>query len=369
MNINSILKKEGITVVKELTYAQISTIAKSISSKLCLAFPEHKFNKSSLFNLFCKIDMYIAKMPADSSGAKYLYKNNSIYFNADLKINEMINVAVHECIHFLQRQNNTSKLGLYDFKTGLALNEAAVQLMASEANFNIGSSEKYFNISLADTISPNYYPLECSIVSQMAYFTGTYPLYDSTLNGNSIFANTFIEKCDSKTYSLILDNLDTLLALENELNYFILELQYAKRIKTIRLLNNLIDSRKNNITVLFFKTQNLIIKKCFSKEFNNIRDKDGLKEFKNRIYNFKNLIGTSDNYTFFNNFYCDMMNALEQKENVLEKYTAINLFEELSSSLSLVDTSKSAFEFIKIFTTKFKKVFEMNKQKNDINEF
>ena len=49
-------------------------------------------------------------------------------------------MAMHECIHFIQEfrdtNNNLVKLGLYNpsSNTGLAINEAAVQLMASEAN-------------------------------------------------------------------------------------------------------------------------------------------------------------------------------------------------------------------------------------------
>ena len=54
--------------------------------------------------------MYIAKMPEDSSGAKYFYKNNSIYFNEIFDIEEMSRLAVHECIHFIQNEYNSGKM-------------------------------------------------------------------------------------------------------------------------------------------------------------------------------------------------------------------------------------------------------------------
>ena len=140
MGTNSRLKKEGIEIVEQLDTLKVNTIAINIASKLCLAFPEHNLSKSDLFTSISRLNMFIAKMPSDSSGAKYFYKNNSIYFNQETDLDEMAKLAMHECIHFIQElkdsNNNLIKMGLYNcsFNTGLGINEAAVQLMASEAN-------------------------------------------------------------------------------------------------------------------------------------------------------------------------------------------------------------------------------------------
>ena len=245
MSANSRLKKEGIEIVEQLDTLKVNTISISIASKLCLAFPEHNLNKSELFTSLSRINMYVAKMPEDSSGAKYFYKNNSIYFNKEYDLDEMAKLAMHECIHYIQElrdeNNNLVKMGLYNctFNSGLGINEAAVQLMASEANMCPSTSETYYNVSL-NTISPNYYPLECALVNQMAYFTGTYPLFHSTLNSNDVFKNTFILKSNKRAYNAIVKNLDLLLACENDLNYFANELQYASKVNEIKLLNKLI---------------------------------------------------------------------------------------------------------------------------------
>ena len=197
MGTYSKLKKEGIEVVEQLNAMKVNTIAINVSSKLCLAFPEHNLNKSDLFESLSRLDMFVAKMPPDSSGAKYFYQDNSIYFNESLDIDEMATLAVHECIHCIQElrdsNNKLIKMGLYNpsYNSGLSINEAAVQLMASEANMNDSINETYYGISL-NTISANYYPLECALLNQIAYFTGTYPLYHSTLNSNDVFKNTFI---------------------------------------------------------------------------------------------------------------------------------------------------------------------------------
>lgn len=45
---------------------------------------------------------------------------------------------------------------------------------------------KYYELELI-TPSPNYYPLETAIIRQMCFFTGTYPLFFSTLLRNRSF--------------------------------------------------------------------------------------------------------------------------------------------------------------------------------------
>lgn len=373
MNIRSELKKEGIEIIKELDTLKVNTIAINVASKLCLAFPEHNLNKSELFESLSRLNMYVAKMPSDSSGAKYFYKDSSIYFRETSDIDEMSNLAMHECIHFIQElrdpNNNLIKMGLYDpsLDTGLGINEAAVQLMASEANMMENINETYFNISI-NTISPNYYPLQCTLLNEIAYFTGTYPLYHSTINSNDVFKNTFILKSDKKTYSIITKNFDKLISLENELNYYANELQYTEKVRSIKLLNLLINKVKEEITSVFFKTQNLIIEKFFKSEFNSIRNINDIKEFNKKIYNFKDIMGSSNNYTFYNEFYRQMMSVVEEKRAYVEEYGEINLFEDVNNGLMIVDDVNNSFAFIRTFISKIKKLFKLNTSSESINE-
>lgn len=372
MSTYSKLKKEGIEIIEKLDTLKVNTIAINVASKLCLAFPEHNLNKSELFESLARLTMYVAKMPKDSSGAKYFYKDNSIYFNETTNIDEMSTLAVHECIHCIQEvrdNNNVSRMGLYtpSSNSGLAINEAAVQLMASEANTMKPVNETYYGISI-NTISPNYYPLECALLNQITYFTGTYPLYHSTLNSNDIFKNTLIIKTNNKTYSHISKNFDKLLLLENNLNYYSNELQYTDKIGEIKLLNKLINETKEDIKSVFFKTQNLIMNNCFKSDFNNIRNLDDIKDFNNKLYNYKNIIGSSDDYTFYNEFYRNMMSMIEEKKSYIEEYGEINLFEDINNSLVLVDNTKNIFSFINTFIIKIKKLFKLNTSSEDIND-
>lgn len=362
MSVDSLLKKEGIEIIKKLNQKEINVIAKDIAIKLCLAFPEHNLNRNKLFDEFSTVNMYTAKMPKDYSGAKYISEDNSIYFNSDLDFADIPSVAMHECIHFIQNVNSPEKMGLCDFSSGLAINEAAVQLMASEANMEQLSEVKYFDIAI-NTISPNYYPLECALLNQITYFTGTYPLYHSILFGNNLFKNTFITKFNKKSYNYLIRNLDKLLSFESELNTLALELVYADSPRKIKSLNKFIEIQKKEISNLFYKIQNYIIKTCFTCEFNSIRNNTDLYEFKQMLYNYKNIIGSNDSYTFYNDFYCKTMEALEIKKAQVQKFGEINLFAEECKSLTIVGSTKSTFNFFHTFISKLKKLFILNKEK------
>lgn len=231
--------------------------------------------------------------------------------------------------------------------------------MASEANMANVVEEKYFDILLR-TNSPDYYPLECALVNELVYFTGTYPLYHSVLYNSDVFKNTFSAKFSKKMYERISRQLDKLLHLENDLYCYIKELEYTEKINDIKQLNSIIAEQKSSITKLFFSIQNYIIRNCFTYEFNSIRDAEDLYNFKNKLYNFKNVMGTSNNYTFYNNFYCDLMNAIEKKQAEVEKFGEISLFKTECTSLAIIDNTKSAFSFIHTFVRKIKKLFKLN---------
>ena len=363
MNINSVLKKEGIKVLEQLSTFQVNSIASSISNKLCNTFPEHNLDKQLIFANLARLNMFIAEIPENDSKAKYFSLNNSIYFSSSVPFEEIGNIAVHECIHYLQeikdKYGNLIRLGLSSYEKGvkdLNLNEAAVQLMASETNNNKPDTVTYYNITLS-TISPSYYPLQCCIVNQMAYFTGTYPLYNSTLFSNDIFKNTFIAKTSKKTYNTISENLDKIANLEYLLYLLTVDMQNAKNnVKTINSINKLMSVKKKAITKIFIVTQNLILEKCFNTEFNNIRNKKELHQFQERLYNYKNLLGITPDYEFFNTFYYNMMIKLEKKEEYIENNGDILIGESKEISLMLYEEKTGILYFIKKFFKKLRKL-------------
>ena len=98
-----------------------------------------------------------------------------------------------------------------------------------------------------------------------------------------------------------------------------------------------IDELKSEITLTFMRTQNLIISNYFDKSFENIVDLEGVEYYRRKLYNFKPLIGSTEGYNFFNNYYINKMEELEHKYNLIENAD----FEE--KSLTLVTKRENKF--------------------------
>ena len=374
MNIDSIIKKEGINVIEQLSTLQVNLVAKNIANKLCKAFPEHGFDPQLLFTNIARMNMYIAEMPNGLVRAKYVAENSSIYFNSDVSLDIIDDLVIHECLHFLQEIKDDSgklvKLGLANFSGrvyGIALNEAAVQLMAAEANENENDTVTYFNIELP-TNTPSYYTLECTLLAQMAFFTGTYPLYESTLTGSSLFENTFIAKSSKHTFNTITNNLDKLVALEDLVGALSNDLQYATddNPKKISQINKAIADKKQAIFNLFFKTQNMIMMSCFNYEFKYVRNIEELYAFKERLINYQNFIGKNINYKFYDDFYDYTMVKFEEKRAYFEKHDYVIPFGKVNeTAIALFETKPNLFELIKIFLNKFRKLNGIRQEKID----
>ena len=188
MNIENELKKDGITVIKELDALSVTLIAKFVAEKFVSFFPFSRFHYHDLFVRISRLNMYIADIPEGMAKASYFYKNSSIYFKDGLSIDEMKSLCVHEFLHNFQeikdQKGNLYRLGLCDY-TGVkvhctALNEAAVQLISSKILKSEEETVKYYGIEFSTT-TPSYYPLLCNLINQMAYVVGDVVLYDSTL--------------------------------------------------------------------------------------------------------------------------------------------------------------------------------------------
>ena len=326
MNINSELKKEGIEVVSKLSTLDVNSIARSVANKLVETFPNYNLDSGTLFMKLSRLDMYKAKMPEGMSEANYFYKNTSIYFNDHISDSDLEEFAIHECIHYLQeikdKRNIPIRMGLCNFSEfklyGLGLNEAAVQLMASKVIGIEKEDVKYFGISFTAD-SPSYYPLECNLVKQMAYIVGEDVLFESTINSNDNFKNKYIELTSDKAFYAIQNALDTILKNEEEIIKINNLIQsFDDRNQKVDNLLKKIDEIKDDITITFMRTQNLIISSYFDKAFNQIVTLEELENYRRKLQKYSTIIGVADGYTFFHNYYVEKMAQLEHKYNVIE---------------------------------------------------
>ena len=326
MSVESDLRKDGIRVVDILDTMSVNRIAHNIATKLCDTFPELCFNESDLFAKLSRLSMYRAIMPEGMAEANYFYKNTSIYFNEKIAFDDLEEFAIHECVHYIQevkdKKNNLLRMGLCNFDNfkivGMGLNEAAVQYITSKVIGIEKDYVKYFGISFR-TISPSYYPLECNLIEQMAYITGETVLFDSTFTSNDKFKNYFIQLTSNKTFTEIESCCDQILELEEE----ILRLNnkfnsYDERCNKVDKIVAKQDTLKKKITDTYLKAQDSLIKGYFDKTFKNISNLEELDNYRKKLDHYGNLIGRTDDYTFFDDYYTEKMSQLEHKSNVLE---------------------------------------------------
>lgn len=328
MSIESDLKKDGITVIEPLDTTTVNVIAKNVSKKIVAAFSNLGFDFDTLYERFSKLPMYIADMPEGMSEASYFYKNSAIYFRDGMGLADLEKFAVHELIHNFQEQKNEkgdlTRLGLCTFKgskpTGMALNEAAVQLLASNILENTFETATYYDITFS-TVSPNCYPLLCNLIYQMAYVTGEEVLFESTFNSNDHFKNKFTALCGENVYNQISNYFDKILETEEKIIKISNKIQ-KNELSTAKVdsLYRKSDELKKQLKSVYFSTQELIINSYFTNSLKTLITSDDVDRFRKKLYSFQDIIGTTTNYFFFNNYYIQIMEKLDSRYDSLSDY-------------------------------------------------
>ena len=328
MSIESDLKKDGITVIEPLDTTTVNVIAKNVSKKIVAAFSNLGFDFDTLYERFSKLPMYIADMPEGMSEASYFYKNSAIYFRDGMGLADLEKFAVHELIHNFQEQKNEkgdlTRLGLCTFKgskpTGMALNEAAVQLLASNILENTFETATYYDITFS-TVSPNCYPLLCNLIYQMAYVTGEEVLFESTFNSNDHFKNKFTALCGENVYNQISNYFDKILETEEKIIKISNKIQ-KNELSTAKVdsLYRKSDELKKQLKSAYFSTQELIINSYFTNSLKTLITSDDVDRFRKKLYSFQDIIGTTTNYFFFNNYYIQVMEKLDSRYDSLSDY-------------------------------------------------
>ncbi len=345
MDTNLELEKNGIKIICPISEYNVNEIATYVANILFAKFPTLRLSYNTIFMNIAKIPMYIAEMPEGMSDACYFYKNSSIYFKKGLKFDVLKKLAFHECIHHFQEIKDSNgklhRLGLCSYlgnkAFGSALNESAVQLMSSYAISEKHDIVKYYDITFP-TDSPSYYPLLCNLIKQVGYLTGFSALFESTFYSNDVFFDKFKTIFGERNAFKIQDNFDKLLDIEEKiikLNNKIQQedLSYHK----FKSSTATIAKYKKSITNLFLSTQNLIISSFFDAKLLELDNANKIEQYRKCLYSFSNLIGTTETYSFFNDYYINKMAQLDLK---YEQITNKN-----DVSLAVVKTSKIATIF------------------------
>ena len=337
------LQKSGINVLCPINTINVNEIASYVSHLLCSKFPNFNLNYNDMFTRISRMNMYIADMPSGMSDACYFYRNENIYFRKGLNFDEIKRLSFHEIVHHFQEVKDSNgvlrRLGLCSYLKvkayGLALNEASVQLMSSFANDEKLDTVTYYGITFP-TNSPSYYPLLCNLVKQIGYLTGFATLFESTFFSNNAFFDKFKFLFGDKNAFKIQQNFDKLIYIEEKIINLNNKIQ-TKDMSYLKFKNttDTINKYKNQIKKTFLDTQNLILTSYFNARANEIRSVNEVYEFRKTLYSYSNLIGTADNYTFFNDYYINKMVEVDKKyEAIIDNKNALVVVKK--SKLSIV---------------------------------
>ena len=84
----------------------------------------------------------------------------------------------------------------------------------------------------------------------------------------------------------------------------------------------------------FIETQNKIFTSHFNKRLNNLYSTQDIEDFRKKLYGYKNLIGVTENYTYFNDYYINMMVKLDE------------VYERITGETSLLPYRRSIWQII-----------------------
>lgn len=351
MNFNKLSKTEGLSNFQKFSEFQVNKLCTNISKSLSTLFKDYGLTEDYLYNVLKSLNMYSANFNEQNISAKYHFKSNTIFVNKNLDLCCPDPVVIHECIHFLQSEIEKGKvirMGLYNVKSyknkGLALNEAAVQMITSQVTGIKPASLTYFGLKFT-TPSPDYYPLETALLRQMTYFTGTYPLFYSTIYSTNLFKDVFSNITSKKLYEDISCNMNKLMELQDKF------LKIQEEDSDNNEKENIKDAFKRDIQWIVQNTQRNIFKNAFKKQFRKIQNLQDIKNFRTSLLNFNNYLIEIPEDNSFEQFRDSITSDLISLEIELEKKGYI---ENTDINKSLSPINNYSFSFLRTLFHKLK---------------
>ena len=87
-----------------------------------------------------------------------------------------------------------------------------------------------------------------------------------------------------------------------------------------------LDNLKKSNHINIYNYTKLNFSSYFDNEFNNIINLEDVENYRRKLYNFKDYLGSTDGYTFFNDYYVNKMVDLEENIMLLENGTKPSLY-------------------------------------------
>lgn len=291
MEINNELKRYNIEPIRELTKEEKTYIATETTKKMETMITE--FNGENMYRKIENAKIYLAHIQNRFTRVNYIVSTNAIYIREEESIKQIDEVMFHEIFHYIQCNNEENsggmpnrmglcRFGAYNIK-GLALNEAAIQLIISMVFDNKQEENKYFGIQVK-SIKNKYFPILCAILQQIVYILGYMPLLTSILENSDDFEIEFEKFAGKNSYSFLLESFDKMMKARDEIvdkNRIIKNKNLEKR--KIKILEKQIEIYIKEIQNHFLAIQKLCYTEYFEPMFKKVRTKEDINNIKKEI--------------------------------------------------------------------------------------
>lgn len=294
------LYKIDVKQKKELTY--------KLSKLLVDTFPKQQLNYSKIAKVLNNTEMYISKIPTGVSPVNYSYIDETIYISDEIEVDIKNEFLLHEFLHRIQesrnKKNKLIQIGICNiFETkiqGLAINEATTQYIVKKI---LGSENQIVEIydMKIPTISKNYYPILTNLIEQITYLIGDDILIYSNLNGKDDFMYYAIDNLGEKTYFSIQSNFDKILDAKNNI-----------------LKHKDVQANINIIKDTYKETQYIILTNYFDNMFRKIETPYELKQYQNKLLNYKKYMGVIDEQYIFTEYFNKKENDIKELQSKIE---------------------------------------------------
>lgn len=320
MNVDKKIKRLGIEKLAEVDKTAKRNLASLVSTTLVENFQNSKLNKEHIEKKLIDTKMYIANIPKGMSKVNYIYMNSSIYFDKNIDLEKLNEFILHECIHRVQEYKDKRKrlvqLGTCNFATtkiiGLAFNEAAIEYIVSKVLSTQRKDIQVYGINIL-AISSEYYSIVTNLIQQIVYLIGEDILVDSTINCNNEFIYKCIDNFGEKNFYKIRENFDKILSIQDDISKLLVEYKEKEKIK----------AEINELQNIYFTTQELIITSYFNILLSLINSLEEIEKSKQKLLNYRELIGKKDGYEFFDKYYEEQYSKILEKEEKIKASTAL----------------------------------------------
>lgn len=324
------LGNTGIEVIEPLEEEKIIDIVNQVAIRIMTAFPNHNLSYLDIYRTLLDTPMYYAKIPKGLSKANYYYKDSSICFSENANLSKVDEFIFHEFIHRLQerkdKKGNITRLGVCEVNElsvkATALNEAAIQFVTTKAFDMQKKQVNIYNITMPSRTE--YYPIITNIISQLAFLLGENVLIDSTLNGNEEFKIDIIDNVGENEYKFIEKNLNDILRLKSEILNIQNNMQLVDKWEGPENSKAIeIEQKSKIIRNIFFDVQNKIYTSYFDNLLKRTENDLEINMIIQKLQDYKEYIGTSEDNIAFNLFYGDFTKRAEQRIEELKNKTAL----------------------------------------------